>query len=486
MSLFKKPWNLLWGRSKFQSTTPVTPLANLVSPPPVASTNNHASGLSASVVEPGNKEQSAIAPDSQSISSTLRCHSRAKSTVVVVGFDFGTYSTKVLFRKRNDDVAHILAFSDPVTGYPSFATPSLVRLERGRLWFGGKALAHQEGVLYRSLKVRLLGPVDEPDNQYPPGPYPDLLVAAYLSWALRGVRIEIERRFPNADIRVNVAAPMDHLENQKIKYRYLQIIQAAWSIAFYSTPITITQGCRLNEVEDALHSLLSNEVLAEDERKFDVLPETVTAIVSLSMNPRMMPGMYLIVDVGAGTTEISINNSNGLGANHRVVCYCDQTIMIGGDEFSRLSQLPVAQQQIRCDSLATELARHCAKVWALGYQKDAPNHFTRDRWKSLTILLAGGGTRHPAVRGIFRKPSVFLDRLQPYQVECKVMTHSPTSINLGNHVNATGDLPLLVVAHGLTRERQQWPEHFEPASIESFGAMPAVEKPDSFWYVGGK
>lgn len=282
------------------------------------------------------------------------------------------------------------------------------------MWFGGEALAHTQGVLYRSLKVRLLGPAAEPDNEYPPGPCPDLLVAAYLSWAFRAVRNGIELQFPDADIHVNVAAPMDRLEDQKLKSRYLQIVQAAWTIAFGSAPIAVTQGCRLDEIEDALQSLLSREVLGEDERKFDVPPETVAAIVSLSMNPKMMPGMYLIVDVGAGTTEISVNYSNELGADHQVVCYCDQTVILGGDQFAKLSNLSPDQQVDQGDLLANELARHCAKVWALGYQKDTLNHVARQRWKALTILLAGGGTRHPAVRGIFRNPSVFQDRLRQY------------------------------------------------------------------------
>lgn len=485
MNLFEKLWGLFGGGSKTKPTTPVAPVANVV-PAPAASTDKHASGLTGSAVEPRNDGHPVHPPAIPAASPTDRRRPRSDRTTVVVGFDFGTYSTKVLFRKRNDDVARVLTLGDPVPGYPSFASPSLVSLEQGRLWFGGEALAHTQGALYRSLKVRLLGPATEPDNEYPPGPCPDLLVAAYLTWAFRAVRNGIDRQYPDAGIRLNVAAPMDHLEDQKLKARYLQIVQAAWTIAFGRAPIPVTQGCRLDEIEDALHSLLSREVLGEDERKFDVLPETVTAIVSLSMNPRMMPGMYLIVDVGAGTTEISVNYSNEQGIDHRVVCYCDQTVMIGGDQFSRLSELPSKQQQDQCDSLASELAKRCAKVWALGRLKDAPNHFARQRWKSLTILLAGGGTRHPAVRGIFRNPSVFLDRLRQYQVECEVMSHSPTSVDLGSHNSAAADLPLLVVAHGLTRERQRWPEYFEPASVETLEATAAVEKPDSFWYVGGK
>src|SRR5262249_13341602 len=47
-----------------------------------------------------------------------------------LGLDFGTHSTKVILRTRNDSKALVLSLDEPAPGYPDFAAPSLVRLDR--------------------------------------------------------------------------------------------------------------------------------------------------------------------------------------------------------------------------------------------------------------------------------------------------------------------------------------------------------------------
>lgn len=481
--MFEKLWNLMTGYTKSKPTTPDRPQVKQPQP----ATESTPSSTSRSVVpvrraiveEPTKQTASPLSDD--------RRRSRGDRTIVIVGFDFGTHSTKVLYRKRNEDTAKVLSLGDSVSGYPGFATPSLVRLVDGVLWFGGAALTHTQGTLYRSLKVRLLGRSAEPDEPYPAGPCPDMLVAAYLAWAFKTARNELDRLFTEADVRLNLAAPMDHLEDPRLKTRFLQIVQAAWNIAFDKSVIVIDQGVRLDVIEHELQSLLSQEVVDASERTFDVLPETVAPIVSLSMDPRMAPDMYLIVDIGAGTTEISINHSNEQGVNHRVLCYFDQTVVIGGDRFSQLTDLAADGRGKKCETLVSEIVKACVRVWATGYQKDSPNHVARQRWRNLVILLAGGGTRHPAVIRAFESSSRQLDQLKFYQVNWHVMSHSPANVDLGGSKrDSTKDLSLLAVAQGLTRERQTWPIVFEPASVETLQATAAVDRTDSFWYVGGK
>jgi hypothetical protein len=75
-------------------------------------------------------------------------------------------------------------------------------------------------------------------------------------------------------------------------------------------------------------------------RRYEVLPETVAPIVSLSEDPRMEPGMYLMVDMGAGTTEISINQvvrDNENSEIAKINCYFDRSIRLGGDDFDDLA-----------------------------------------------------------------------------------------------------------------------------------------------------
>lgn len=77
---------------------------------------------------------------------------------VVIGLDFGTYSTKVVVRIRGEKKSRVLVFDEPAAGYPSFVSPSLVRMIDGRLFFGRLASQKTGGTLFRSLKVSLLPP----------------------------------------------------------------------------------------------------------------------------------------------------------------------------------------------------------------------------------------------------------------------------------------------------------------------------------------
>ena len=490
MDLFEKIWNLIAGFTT-PKTKPkvVTPKAEAPVPPrtPTAPVEPSKPVRVKIPRAPDRLEQvSNIPVKAPVVFSANRPRPRGERTIVIVGFDFGTHSTKILYRQRNHEVARVLPLCRPVEGYPAFACPSLVRLGNGCLWFGADALAHSEGTLYRSLKVRLLGPAAEPDDAYPAGPCPDVLVAAYLAWAFKSVRNELDQKFSNADVRLNLAAPMDHLEDPRLKTRFLQIVQVAWDIAFNNSPIAIDQGVRLVSIEQELLRLLAREVVDASERKFDVLAETVAPIVSLSMDPRMAPGMYLIVDIGAGTTEISINHTNEQGLDNQVLCYFDQTVVIGGDRFERLKDLKATERDIQCEALVAEIVKTCSRVWGMGHRKDAPNHAARKRWRNLVILLAGGGTRHPAVNAAFHEASRLLDHFKLYEVAHQITSHVPANVDLGPFKSSKGDLPLLAVAQGLTRERETWPIVFEPAMVERLTPTAHIDKADSYWYVEGK
>lgn len=481
MNLLQRIWRRLTGEGTAKSV-PREPGASSPKSPSGDATRS----TLARVVKPREIERQPLSstPPAAAVPDVHRA--RSNRTVVIVGFDFGTHSTKVLYRRRNEETSRLLSLAASAPGYPTFACPSLVRLDEGRLWFGAEALNHKSGTLYSSLKVRLLGAAAEPDSDFPDGPSPDVLVAAFLAWAFRVARAEISRQFNDAEILLNMAAPMDHLEDPRLKTRYLQIVQTAWEIGRNDAGIDVEQGTQLADVEKRLHQLLSREVVAESERKFDVLPETVAAMVSLSIDPRTAPGMYLIVDMGAGTTEISINHANEQGADHRILCYFDRTIVLGGDRFSRAAQLRQDIQHQAVQQLVADLMKACTNVWASGFEKDKLNHRARKRWQDLVILLAGGGTRHPAVaKGFFESPRL-IDLLKQYRVKHEVVAHTPVNIDLGSITNAHGDISLLVVAHGLTSERRKWPIVFEPANIETLTPTVQVDRPEAYWYVGGK
>jgi hypothetical protein len=174
----------------------------------------------------------------------------ASTGAINLGLDFGTYSTKLIMRVRGASKRPLVLFLDePDPEYPAFAVPSLVCLSNGKLFFGQEA-RRRGGHLFSSLKVSLLPPPPlgtwDPDD-FPHGTTPDLLVAIYLAWILGRVKMAVgEDRASRFSL--NVAAPMNHVENQALKERYLQVVNAAWQAAFENAAPLVTQEAELNRL----------------------------------------------------------------------------------------------------------------------------------------------------------------------------------------------------------------------------------------------
>ncbi len=412
---------------------------------------------------------------------------RQEPTPVILGLDFGTHSTKAMLRVRGSEKAEVLLLESSTDGYPWFAAPSLVRLVDGKLFFGKKATATLGGALYRSLKMRLLRLDDgRGDGRVPcSGPSPDLLVTCYLSWALANLRKQIDARYPYGAPRVflNMAAPMNHFENEGLKTRYLRIIQAAWESVFGADLGPAQQGDSLGELWSRFGGVLDREVPDRSNRPFAVLPETVAPIVSLSLDPRMAPGMYMIVDMGAGTTEVSVNYVGERGADHKVLCYHDESVVLGGDNFEWIESCGTADRELEIKKTVQSLLCVSRRTWCTGYRKDAPNPAAHARWREFRVLLAGGGARHPEV-----ERAIVADRPPfGYPVGEKlyhVGWHQPTDIVADAPHGAPNDLlALLSVAHGLSLPRQQWPDFFPPGEIEEQQAPEVVAMPPGYWYL---
>ncbi len=409
---------------------------------------------------------------------------RGNRKTIIIGFDFGTHSTKVVVRERGRADGHIARFDESSEGYPCYASPSLVRSVENRLFFGTEALRTSGGKLFSSLKVSLL-----PGFNYGTASFLDeldspALVAAYFAWAFQQLRGSL-KEYSEANLFLNLAAPMSHFENSELKNRYLRIIQAAWNLSFVEQPIPIYQGIRSSEAARIVGPLLEAPVLGPEHRRFEVLPETIAPVVSLSLDPWMEPGMYMIADMGAATTEMSVFHAGETGAEQKVLCYQDETMLLGGTDLHLAEQLEERQQRVEIDRIVRRLEKQYPRLWQLGYQLDAPNHRSRERWKKLTLVLSGGGTRHEAVAN--RLSGV--NPMQPWphcDTRLNVCRHMPGTLELESEMD-DDDGSMFAVANGLAIERRHWPVVFQPDQIERVTPTEEVEKkPQGYWYLDAK
>ena len=408
---------------------------------------------------------------------------------LIIGLDFGTSSTKILVRNRGEQKASIVHIDEAVEGYPWFASPSLVRLsEEKKLFFGKRASEYPNGTLYRSLKVQLLPPVINSSavQKFPEGESPDILVSCYLSWVLNNIKNQFGVIDSNR-VYLNMSAPMNHIENDELKTRYLKIIQAAWESVFGKNPFPVEQGMGLAKLSSRFKVLLQMDVPDTSVRRFEVLPETTATIVSLSMDPRMDPGRYMIVDMGAGTTEFSINHVNDSGADQRVICYDDESIFLGGDDFEWADDQARNGYEHASDKISNlidDFQKAFKRVWAIGYGKESTVPSLRQGWKQLNVLLTGGGSRRPEIKDcIYENNPLLLLFLEEnnYSVQWYTPTELEPSKEAKNY--STKDFPLLAVAHGLSVERMRWPKIHYPRDIEPLQPIVIKEKPSIDWYL---
>jgi len=425
-----------------------------------------------SQTEPGEPLSPARPPADRMAGQTVI---RSSSVTVTVGLDFGTYSTKVVVRRRGERGATLLTVETPVDGYPSFVSPSLVRVKDGRLWFGGQALFHAGGTLYSSSKVRLLPPdllIDEFLPPETPGEWlaPEFVVAAYLSWVFSEVRREVESLYQAQAVRLqlNVGAPMHHLEHSGLKARYLRVIQAVWESVCGSRPFPIRQGIILDHACSHFERWLREGVTVPgpEVREYEVHPETIAPLVSLARDPRMAPGMYLVVDMGAGTTEISVNKVHPSGL---VLCWFDQSVPIGGNHLKGDSELLAAA--------VSHFARDFRTTWGQGYLRVKDNHVARSEWAELTAVPFGGATRHPDVGAVISAGRDIMYAWPSEHRVYQVVEHRPTGIQMAAR-EGNSDSYLLAVAHGLSVPRAQWPILYEPGQLDNPKPTPVRELPD--------
>lgn len=397
---------------------------------------------------------------------------RGNKKTLVIGFDFGTHSTKVVLRERGKADGRIARLDESVSGYPPFASPSVIRQVGDTLLFGTAALRASGGPLLSSLKVSLLSKANRNAVALSGRLNNETLVAAYFAWAFQQLRNTFASEEYSNEF-LNVAAPMDHIEDARLKSKYLRIVHAAWQLTFEAHTSPIRQGISVSELSDLLGPLMAAPVPGPQERRFDVLPETIAPVVSLSLDPYMKPCIYAIVDMGAGTTEMSVFHAGDPGADQKVLCYKDKTILLGSNDL----QLAV-QTNGKADAIVARLEREYHRIWEHGYNIDAANPLSKRRWKNLTLVLSGGGTRHSVVANRLSATNP-VPQWPDYKTSYDVCRHAPGTLELA-HGMSKDDASMFAVANGLSIERKKWPEVFEPHEIEPLTA-PEPPKPRPDW-----
>ncbi|RQV93529.1 hypothetical protein EH220_08130 [bacterium] len=468
----------------------------------------------------------------------------AKSEVLInIGFDFGTSSTKIFWRDVFNDRVALLSFEDNISGYSSVCLPSTLKILRsGELFFGNAAEKDRNpGTVFRSLKVcfacshgaiscRDCGPSAQPGKVaqgrflIPTDSDGDIRVTAaelcalLVAGLMREARSKIIGCFrPGTFIKFisNMAAPLDQLEANRIRDPYERLFYFGTELAEQ-----LDANCTFGSALSLCRRLAQNVPLIPDseERLTFVVPEAIAAVHAYCKLPQTEDGLYALIDVGAGTTNVSFSRFSR-DFPKPVAFYASHTDIVGADDidlalyavlkgkYSRIEHADVtatrnllhsirlAKQQMNDGTLrisqevalsageiraaSSPIIERIWRVYETAFRRSYAKEKFASRWSLLNLVFVGGGSLFPGVvERLKRKPDSIVSKLgmKPWELPPDLKMQKQSS----DHELKMG-LPLLAVGLGLSYPKIDISDYWPPEAVNPIGPRPVIDREPDDW-----
>ena len=344
------------------------------------------------------------------------------SKYIVVGIDYGTRFTKVLFRDNNqvEGKAYVVTSS----AFPDGLFPSLLSLEGESLrpfHPGGEVVAYLKMIAAYVVSTYETNPsksLETAEIKIPDGllklrgSYCDLdLVGLCLSYYFGCLLAEThrcieERLKPEIGdvVLYQLAVPTTLTLQNKEMEKLFWICLVNGRALFKRYGDRILDGLPLSEIYETIETdvFLKYEEIKESHKHACVTyPETVAAVAGFFYSKNSSEGIFITTDVGAGTVDLNIFRRNRLNDQNQeptLAYYSTQVAPLGvqrlSDEFKYVNPLAV-------DLLKEELYKEIRKLIVQARRKQ-PNHGEagdlRRTYDGARIFLFGGGKRNPVYR----------------------------------------------------------------------------------------
>lgn len=394
--------------------------------------------------------------------------SRGRPLDLVLGFDLGTTSTKLVVRLPYE------------SGQPSFAipVPDFAQAEaHPYLWTtmlweaaGAYSLAPLPGaVMHHAIKATLMtaGSPDANNAEQVAAAFMALQLRQARGWML--TRHSTLLRQGTAIWNYNFGFPAASLENLDMRGRYERAAAAATLLAGAPDPITIESVCgALEQVRDDAAKYLKASGI-------NLIPEITAAVAGFARSTRLDSGLYALVDVGGSTVDACTFNLFP-NAEGRKRCPIFET------DVQLLGTLPwrmcMDHLQFDGDFRRTLAVMQQAVIVNTKRRRD-PNS---ERWRNgLTVFFIGGGVASP----IHNQATHGLDEWSR-RVSCSPRGVMVRSLPLPDNVNAglcdETKLHRLAVAVGLSMPEDEMPEVELPSTIEDIAPLLHAAYED--WFTG--
>ena len=407
---------------------------------------------------------------------------------VHLGLDYGTSAAKMVVRDYGapgGEQAHVVLRPDA-----SFRFPSGVAAGAGYLWFGQSPAdlirlgVGREMRLYESVKMRCaVEMAPETAVLYlPPEPVPyDLRwvdLATVTVWWLISEGYRFARTLLDEGdelvFGMTMGAPTSFVRDPALKAGFLRIARAAWTLfkrkgALADPFMTACRACR--EVSEAGGFLDASLPPSNEQTRDWLRSEAEGALWWAFQSPNVAEGPFLKVDVGAGTTNVSLfrivsEHLDGRWVNSRICFFSAVSGTEGMDAIdaalaAAAGSDPVALRghedemalengdaAVACAGVIKSIVRTTGRAWKAAEAKIGLQGPERDAWNrdSRAFLLGGGGDFKP-LRDRVRYNN-FAQHLMPIQV-----LEQPGDLRVGAERSLGGPS----VAHVGVRSFRDWP-----------------------------
>jgi len=218
----------------------------------------------------------------------------ARRIRVILGLDFGTAYTKVVANVANDRYA--ITFEKVVDAGDPFLLPSVMSIGENEIACLGR---HGAAVVtIDDLKLHFIERDDSGDQDAAFIAYMALVIRAARAWLFDKLKTLLSKR--RIDWAYNLGTPTLPWEKDNLRSKYLQLLEAACLVSAFERPVS------LRDCVTTLSAVRKRPTpLAE---RIEVFAEFAAQITGYVNSPRMREGPHLLVDVGAGTLDVTMFN----------------------------------------------------------------------------------------------------------------------------------------------------------------------------------
>lgn len=414
---------------------------------------------------------------------------------LIVGLDFGTSCTKLVFRDQVDRRSMAVPLWRPPSGGNPYLLPSTISLDSKGVF----SLRPRDGI--RTVWDPKMLLMDSPGGSFVVdgfGLVPNkTLAAAFLALALRRFRRWFQQQraslYGGMDLiwELNLGIPARSFDTSETQDAFRQVAAVACLLSPKEAPLTF-DGVESVMAEVAGFYRRPDFSRLEARREFGefmadsihVRPEIISSVLGYARSPLRREGLYLMVDVGAGTLDVStfrIHQREGeddfpiftsevqpLGAyrlhRRRVAAVIDQLseetlrrmdeeVQVGGPLPSLPDYAPNLREQ-RLKEADSEFKHECEKlVSKVVCTTRRDRDCNASEWsKGLPVFLCGGGSRLAFYRDVLHTVEQLQKGAFNYQPPFRpfIATKLPQPTDLLAPEVAPGDFDRLAVAYGLS------------------------------------